>query len=155
MVPPASSLPGLWEFVLHRHIVPALYVHRCPGLSRNAPCFVCVCSTTTHFLLKGHVGSDYSQTQSMCVCVENLCCSVTISPSLPPSLLSIPFLPLYLSLAISCSLDQFCNYPMCEYDSSKSLCVYASVFTSLSPTSLSLSLFHTLSLHPFSPSISL
>ena len=42
---------------------------------------------------------------------------------------------------------------MCEYDSSKSLCVYASVFTSLSPTSLSLSLSHTLSLHPFSPSI--
>ena len=48
---------------------------------------VCVCSTTTHSLLKGHVGSDYSQTQSMCV--ENLCCSVTISPSLPPSFLSI------------------------------------------------------------------
>ena len=63
-------------------------VHRCPGLSKNAPLLcVCVCSTTTHSLLKGHVGSDYSQTQSMCV--ENLCCSVTISPSLPPSFLSI------------------------------------------------------------------
>ena len=75
----------------------------------------CVCSTTTHFLLKGHVGSDYSQTQSMCVCGKSV--TVVVWQSLPREYTSIPSLhtfsdPLYLSLAISCSLDQFCNYPM-------------------------------------------
>ena len=62
---------------------------------------VCMLHDYTHFLLKGHVGSDYSQTQSMCVCVENLCCSVTISPSLHPSLLSIPFLPISIFHSLS------------------------------------------------------
>ena len=44
---------------------------------------------------------------------------------------------------------------MCEYDSSKSLCVYAGVFTSLSPSlfnlfthSVSISFFRSTSYHP-------
>ena len=102
---------GRHSWYLLRAPCPGFSSLRCTGTSyllstqvRNAPLLcVCVWSTTTHSLLKGHVGSDYIV--KLKVCVWKIC--VVVWQSLPPSIPSLrSFSPsLYLSLAISFSLD--------------------------------------------------